>query len=446
MDTHCSIQRKFKKMIGNFLIIFILVLVIFPATGSVDAQVTAPPDGHHDGKEGPVNAGHCSAHGWAVDPDDPARDLQIQILTDGNPVATATANLLRPDVTACTGGTCGFEVNLWGLITAGAAHQITARAYDEETSTWVNLSETPKTLTCWGYPEGFHDGNEGQAGRDNCSAFGWAADPDNPNRDLQVRILADGNPVATATANLLRPDVTVCTGGSCGFRVDLLDVISPNEQHQITVQSYDQETNAWMNLKTTPKFLTCQLPSFEDVPATYWAWSFVERLYEAGITGGCATNPLRYCPEGTVTRAQMAVFLLRGIHNAAYNPPSAGSSTGFADVPLAYWAASWIKQLATEGITGGCGSGAYCPEAPVTRAQMAIFLLRSKYGAAYAPPAAGSGTGFTDVPTTYWAAAWIKQLVAEGITAGCGTGTYCPEAPVTRAQMAVFLVRTFNLP
>jgi hypothetical protein len=115
-------------------------------------------------------------------------------------------------------------------------------------------------------------------------------------------------------------------------------------------------------------------------------------------------------------------------------------------VPPAYWAGAWIKQLAAEGITGGCGSGSYCPESPVTRAQMAVFLLRSKYGASYSPPAVGDSTGFSDVQATYWAAAWIKQLVAEGITAGCGAGTYCPETAVTRAQMAVFLVRTFNLP
>jgi hypothetical protein len=142
----------------------------------------------------------------------------------------------------------------------------------------------------------------------------------------------------------------------------------------------------------------------------------------------------------------MAVFLLRGIHDAAYNPPAVGAGTGFGDVPPAYWAAAWIKQLAAEGITGGCAAGAYCPEAPVTRAQMAVFLLRSKYGPGYNPPGVGSGTGFNDVLSSYWAAAWIKQLVAEGITSGCGAATYCPESPVTRAQMAVFLVRTFGLP
>jgi hypothetical protein len=50
------------------------------------------------------------------------------------------------------------------------------------------------------------------------------------------------------------------------------------------------------------------------------------------------------------------------------------------------------------------------------------------------------------VPTTHWAAKWIEALAAEGITGGCGSGNYCPEAVVTRAQMAVFLVTAFSLP
>ena len=184
--------------------------------------------------------------------------------------------------------------------------------------------------------------------------------------------------------------------------------------------------------------------TFQDVPMNYWAWSFIERLYTAGITGGCSTNPLNYCPTAPVTRAQMAVFLLKGIHGSAYTPPAVAGNTGFTDVATDYWAAAWIKQLAAEGITGGCGVGLYCPENTVTRDQMAIFLLRSTHGSAYTPPAA---TGvFTDVPTDYWAAAWIEQLAAEGITSGCAAGTYCPTNPVTRGQMAVFLVKAFALP
>ena len=189
---------------------------------------------------------------------------------------------------------------------------------------------------------------------------------------------------------------------------------------------------------------TVSVPIFVDVPFTYWANSYIERLYKAGITGGCTTTPLNYCPDSSVTRAQMAIFLLKGIHGSSYTPPTVGISTGFTDVAVDYWAAAWIKQLAAEGITGGCGPGVYCPDATVTRAQMAVFLLKAKHGSSYNPPAA-SGV-FSDVPIGYWADKWIEQLAAEGVTSGCGAGIYCPDADVTRAQMAVFLVKNFSLP
>jgi hypothetical protein len=184
--------------------------------------------------------------------------------------------------------------------------------------------------------------------------------------------------------------------------------------------------------------------TFADVPDDYWAWSYVERLYAAGITGGCGSGPLIYCPASGATRGEMAVFLERGIQGASYTPP-APSGTVFTDVPVSHWAAAWIEQLAADGITGGCGGGNYCPAQAVTRAEVAILLLRSEHGSSYTPPAA-SGTVFTDVPISHWAAAWIEQLSTEGITGGCGGGNYCPNNPVTRAEMAVFLVRTFNLP
>jgi hypothetical protein len=184
--------------------------------------------------------------------------------------------------------------------------------------------------------------------------------------------------------------------------------------------------------------------TFSDVPTTHWAWESIEKIYSAGITSGCGSGT--YCPEHSVTRAQMAVFLLKSMHGSGYNPPLVGDSSGFGDVATGHWAAAWIKQLALEGITGGCGNGNYCPENPVTRGQMAVFLLKARNGPGYTPPALADGSGFTDVPDNYWAAAWVKQLASEGITGGCGAGIYCPDSSVTRAQMAVFLVKTFNLP
>ena len=182
---------------------------------------------------------------------------------------------------------------------------------------------------------------------------------------------------------------------------------------------------------------------FGDVPASYWANSFIERLYNAGITGGCSTSPLMYCPFNPVTRAQMAIFILRGIHGSIYTPPTA-TGTVFKDVSINSFGAAWIEQFALERVTSGCSNGMYCPDANVTRAQMAIFLLKGKHGSSYVPPVANGI--FLDVPVGSFAADWIEQLAAEGITSGCSNGNYCPDANVTRDQMAVFLVRAFNLP
>ena len=138
----------------------------------------------------------------------------------------------------------------------------------------------------------------------------------------------------------------------------------------------------------------------------------------------------------------MAVFLERGMNGPGYTPPDVTSQ--FGDI-VNHWAQDWIDALAGDGITSGCGGGNFCPDGIVNRAQMAVFLLRAVHGVNYAPPAA-SGTMFGDVSASYWAAAWIEQLAAEGVTAGCNGGDYCPENSVTRAQMAVFLVKAFNLP
>jgi len=188
--------------------------------------------------------------------------------------------------------------------------------------------------------------------------------------------------------------------------------------------------------------------SFADVPTTHPFSTWIEALVEAGITAGCSTSPPRYCPDSGVTRAQMAVFLLRGKHGVGYDPP-APTGTLFSDVPVTHQLAKWIEQLAREGITAGCSTSPprYCPDAGVTRGQMAVFLLRAIHGSAYDPPAP-TGTLFSDVPVTHQLAKWIEQLVREGITAGCSTNPprYCADAAVTRAAMSVFLIRAFNVP
>lgn len=181
--------------------------------------------------------------------------------------------------------------------------------------------------------------------------------------------------------------------------------------------------------------------SFPDVPRDYFAYRFVETIFHNGVTAGCGSAG--YCPESTLSRAEMAVLVLRAKHGAAWTPPASAGNV-FTDVPVDFWAGDFIEQLAAEGITSGCGSGAYCPDNPITRAEMAVFLLKALHGASWVPEAS-TGAVFVDVPADYWAGDFIEELAAAGVTSGCGGGAFCPESPVTRAEMAVFLTRTFGL-
>ena len=112
--------------------------------------------------------------------------------------------------------------------------------------------------------------------------------------------------------------------------------------------------------------------SFADVDADEWWLAHVERLAELGVTKGCKTEPLRFCPDRSVTRAQMATFLVRAFDLEAAEP------AGFVDTAGNTHETN-IDALAAAGVTAGCKTEplSYCPSKSVTRAQMATFLARA---------------------------------------------------------------------
>ncbi|MGH8912737.1 MAG: S-layer homology domain-containing protein [Acidimicrobiia bacterium] len=151
-------------------------------------------------------------------------------------------------------------------------------------------------------------------------------------------------------------------------------------------------------------------------------------LFELGITNGCAAE--RYCPDRPVTRAEMATLMVRAFDL------SGGSDDVFSDADGSEHQSA-IEILADNGITKGCAPGRFCPSRAVTRGEMATFLTR-----ALNLDNAGSA-GFEDIGSTEHAAA-INALAAAGITKGCSPVGFCPNAEVTRAQMASFLIRALG--
>ncbi|HEX4441257.1 MAG TPA: choice-of-anchor tandem repeat GloVer-containing protein [Thermoanaerobaculia bacterium] len=117
---------------------------------------------------------------------------------------------------------------------------------------------------------------------------------------------------------------------------------------------------------------------FDDVPCPGTFADWIEELSAEGITSGCQQSPGLYCPSSPVTRAQLAVFLLKARNGSDYVPPAC---TGvFADVPCPDgFAVDWIEDLYTSGIAAGCSAAPalYCPDDPVTRGQLAAFLVRT---------------------------------------------------------------------
>jgi uncharacterized protein YkwD len=171
--------------------------------------------------------------------------------------------------------------------------------------------------------------------------------------------------------------------------------------------------------------------TFRDVNGGTHAGN-IDRLYKAGITTGCTSRD--YCPTDSVTRAQMATFLTRAMDLTPL------TTRLFRDLDPSGVHTANIGALADAGVTSGCESGLFCPERSITRAQMATFLAN-----ALNLDTSSSKAQFSDVPSGGVHNGAINAIAAEGITKGCGSGRYCPNQSVTRAEMASFLVRAFDL-
>jgi hypothetical protein len=178
---------------------------------------------------------------------------------------------------------------------------------------------------------------------------------------------------------------------------------------------------------------------FNDVPLGAPFYTEIGKLSARNVTLGCGGG--NYCPTDPVLREQMAAFIIRALGD--FNPP-VPQTQRFADVPPTSAFYNFIDAMAVRGITLGCGSGNYCPSDPVLREQMAAFLIRAS--GEFDPPTPPTQR-FFDVPPSNGFYDFIDRLAELQITQGCSQvkALFCPTSAVSRAQMAAFLVRAFDL-
>ncbi|HPW56686.1 MAG TPA: S-layer homology domain-containing protein [Thermoanaerobaculaceae bacterium] len=207
--------------------------------------------------------------------------------------------------------------------------------------------------------------------------------------------------------------------------------------------------------------------SFTDVPTSHWAYKLIETLLHSGLTSGCAER--LFCPNNSVTRWEMAVFIATALAGSGAAVPAQGTIPGygsfnctaggtsvFSDVPPTDGGCKFIHYILNYGITAGCAPSQYCPSQAVTRWQMAVFLGVAMSGRGVLPVSgtvpgygsfncvSGGSTVFGDVAPTDGGCRSVHFLATQGVTAGCAPSQYCPTSPVTRAEMAVFLSTAFG--
>ena len=173
----------------------------------------------------------------------------------------------------------------------------------------------------------------------------------------------------------------------------------------------------------------------------------VMKLARLGVFDGTECGEGLFCPSEPGLRWTMAVWTVRVLDSIEPRDGVPGdgqlrvTQSRFVDVEDGVWWLPYVERMADLGITRGCAvePARYCPDEPVTRAQMASFLQR-----AFGLVASGSALSFVDVGQSVHTDA-IRALAEAGITRGCAVNPprFCPDEPVTRAQMASFLQRAF---
>lgn len=173
---------------------------------------------------------------------------------------------------------------------------------------------------------------------------------------------------------------------------------------------------------------------FTDVPTTKPYANAVYELAERNIIGGYEDGTFK--PGASITRGQAAAIIakLRNLDTKNVKDP------GFKDVPQSQWSYGAIAALANAGVINGYGDGRFGPNDSITRAQMASILVKAFELPPY--PYSSSENPFTDTQKLASHQTTINILYKMGITSGTSPTSFSPNAPISRAQAAVLIVKT----
>jgi hypothetical protein len=149
--------------------------------------------------------------------------------------------------------------------------------------------------------------------------------------------------------------------------------------------------------------------------------------YRTSVTGGTGDDTYEY-PVFNIWRQDLLPSASVGVHT-------------FIDVPSDSWAWGYVEAAVENGVVQGFPDGTYQPNLVVTRDQMAVYIARALEGGDSGVPPGPATPSFPDVLVDHWAYKYVEHAVDQGVVQGFDDGSYRPDLPVDRAQMAVYIAR-----
>ncbi|RXZ78977.1 hypothetical protein EBB07_24905 [Paenibacillaceae bacterium] len=258
------------------------------------------------------------------------------------------------------------------------------------------------------------------------------------------------SPVFTLTADsgeaLLKP-----------IRLDLkFDPALLKENQQAAVFQFDEKTKVWVELEgeAAEDHITVDVEQLSRIAvfaverrdtaqpqvqltdiAGHWAASYIQRAVEGQLVNGYPDGSFR--PDAPITRAELILITIGALGEEEADQPLA-----FRDSDnIGAWAKRAIAQAAASGIISGYKDGSFRPNAPVTRAELATIIARA-FGLTEEQHTAADIADYDDIPR--WAQEAVANALSGGIITGREDNKFEPDAPATRAEAIVALLKTLE--
>jgi hypothetical protein len=186
---------------------------------------------------------------------------------------------------------------------------------------------------------------------------------------------------------------------------------------------------------------------FADVPESAPFFDYTNLMYASGISTGCGSSPLEYCPSQPLTRRQMAALVVSALDHLDRStgalPQGYTTAPYFQDVPATDPSFPFVQRLADLGLTGGCSAARYCPSSTITHGEMAkVMVLGWMRSSNLTSFTSAPAPYFTDVATTDAFFPYVQKMRDMGFWTGCSATEYCTSSPVLQSDMSALVMRS----